>query len=42
GTGFGLSICRRFVRACGGELTVRETELGAFTEFEMVLPRSNA
>ncbi|MBI3556780.1 MAG: HAMP domain-containing protein [Deltaproteobacteria bacterium] len=40
GTGFGLSICRRFVRAAGGELSVHDSEPGKFTEFEVILPLS--
>ena len=40
GTGFGLSICRRLVRAAGGELTIRDSESGKFTEFEIILPYS--
>ncbi len=40
GTGFGLSICRRFVRAAGGELSVHDSETGKFTEFEIILPYS--
>ena len=39
GTGFGLSICRRFVRECGGDLIIAQTELDRFTEFEITLPR---
>lgn len=38
GTGFGLSICRRFVREAGGELTVLDSEPGSHTEFEITLP----
>lgn len=38
GTGFGLSICRRFVREAGGELTLLESVPGSHTEFEITLP----
>jgi signal transduction histidine kinase len=38
GTGFGLSICRRFVRQAGGELVVSDSRPGEFTEFEITLP----
>ena len=38
GTGFGLSICRRFVREAGGELSVLDTVPGSHTEFEITLP----
>lgn len=40
GTGFGLSICRRFVREAGGELRVCDSQPNAFTEFELTLPRA--
>ena len=39
GTGFGLSICRRFIEGWGGTLTLLKTEVGKFTVFEMVFPR---
>jgi signal transduction histidine kinase len=38
GTGFGLSICRRFVREAGGELIVLDSVPGSHTEFEITLP----
>jgi len=40
GTGFGLSICRRFVRDCGGELTIASSKVGEYTEFEITLPKT--
>jgi signal transduction histidine kinase len=40
GTGFGLSICRRFAREAGGELVVAASEPGSFTEFELTLPEA--
>ncbi len=39
GTGFGLGICRRFARAAGGEIIVKASEPGKFTEFELTFPR---
>lgn len=38
GTGFGLSICRRFVREAGGELALINSVPGSYTEFEITLP----
>lgn len=38
GTGFGLSICRRLVRAAGGDLTLLKSIPGQLTEFEITLP----
>ncbi len=42
GTGFGLSICRRFVRQAGGELLLIASEPGCFTEFGITLPLDDA
>ena len=41
GTGFGLSICRRFIREAGGDLILYKSEPGEFAEFELKLPRLN-
>lgn len=38
GTGYGLSICRRFVRAAGGDLVLVDSKPNEYTEFEINLP----
>ncbi len=39
GTGIGLSISRRLVRAVSGDLTLRRSEVGHGADFQITLPR---